>query len=64
MRKLHDCVDAELATAPDSPAHVEIRFLYNGELAYARRHVSRTDALEEARAKRAQLERDGWMPHW
>jgi hypothetical protein len=62
MRKLHQSVDAQLYPLPD--ASVEVRFLFNGELAYVRTCPNRSDALAEAAAKRAELERDGWMFHW
>lgn len=62
MRKLHQSVDAELHALSD--ASVEVRFLFNGELAYVRTCQTRAEALAEAAAKRAELERDGWMFHW
>jgi hypothetical protein len=43
---------------------VEVRFFLNGELSYARRCATRELALETAAAKRAELEREGWMFHW
>ncbi len=61
LRKLHQSVDAELCDTADA---VEIRFLFNGALSYARRHATRAEALQEAAAKRAELEREGWMFHW
>ena len=62
LRKRHQSVDAELH--PKGGSETELRFLYNGEVAYARTCPSRSDALEEAAAKRAELEREGWMFHW
>jgi len=62
LRKLHQYVDAELAD--DRPGLVEIRFLYNGALAYTRQWDTIALAIEEASLKRAELERDGWMFHW
>ena len=69
LRKLHQSVDAELRQADDaddagSEAGAEVRFLYNGELSYARACPTRSSALAEAAAKRAELERDGWTFHW
>ena len=61
MRKLHQSVDAELHSGESA---IELRFLLNGEIAYARTCSSRADAFAEASAKRAELERDGWMFHW
>jgi hypothetical protein len=62
MRKLHQAVDAELHHGEG--ATVELRFVLNGDLAYSRHCADRADALSEAAAKRAELERDGWMFHW
>ena len=61
LRKLHQAVDAELHRIGDE---VEVRFLFNGELSYARRCASRELALETAALKRAELEREGWSFHW
>jgi hypothetical protein len=62
LRKLHQSVDAELHHI--SETRIEVRFLYNGELAYVRSCETRAHALAEAAAKRAELEREGWMFHW
>jgi hypothetical protein len=61
LRKLHQAVDAELHAVGDE---IELRFLLNGELSFARRCANRELALETAAAKRAELEREGWMFHW
>lgn len=61
MRKRHQSVDAELAEGEHS---VQVRYLLNGDLSYVREHANRADAVAEAMAKRAELERDGWMFHW
>lgn len=62
MRKLHQSVDAELW--PVAPDGVELRYALNGKPTYLRMWASRDDAVREAMAKRAELERDGWMFHW
>lgn len=62
LRRLHQYVDAELND--ETPGGVEVRFLYNGALSYARQWASTALALEEAALKRAELERDGWTFHW
>jgi hypothetical protein len=62
LRKRHQTVDAELHEHEGAAA--EIRFVLNGTVSYARSHPSRTAALSEASAKRAELERDGWLFHW
>ena len=61
LRKLHQQVDAILR---DDAAGTELRFFYNGSLAYTRRWETADEARGEAAAKRAELERDGWTAHW
>ena len=61
LRKRHQAVDAELHPVGNE---IEVRFLFNGTLAYSRRCPTRDLALETAAAKRAQLEREGWLFHW
>lgn len=63
LRKLHQYVDAELCETIGQDG-VEISFYYNGERAYRRRLATRGAALAEAAARRAELEREGWMFHW
>jgi hypothetical protein len=62
LRKLHDTVDAELRELPDGA--IEVQFFYNGSFSYARRVPTRSEAIGEARSKRAELERQGWNFHW
>jgi hypothetical protein len=40
----------------------EVRFLYDGELAYGQRFVLKAGALAEADAQHSRLEREGWRP--
>jgi hypothetical protein len=61
LRKLHSSVDAELRPLPDG---IELSFLFNGERSLSRVCESREIALAEAAARRAELEREGWMFHW
>jgi hypothetical protein len=61
MRKLHQFVDAELYPHESG---VELRYSVNGDLTYRRTWPTRDDASAEAVAKRAELERDGWVFHW
>jgi hypothetical protein len=63
LRKLHQYADAELHELAGSNG-AELRFFYNGELSSAHRVPTRELALAEAAAKRAELERGGWMFHW
>jgi hypothetical protein len=62
LRKLHQAIDAVLTE--ETRDGVALQFLLNGEVLYARRWPARTDALADAAARRAELERGGWMPHW
>jgi hypothetical protein len=62
LRKLHQWVDAELVE--DAGAQPVVRFHYNGELSYMRSWPTRAEALGDAAARRAELERDGWTFHW
>ena len=62
LRKHNLFVDAQLND--EGAAGVEIAFLYNGELSYRRRWPTRGEAVADAAAKRAELEREGWMLHW
>jgi len=62
LRKLHDTVDAELCAGADG--HTDLKVFYNGELSYVRRLATRAEAVSEAAARRAELEREGWNFHW
>ena len=62
LRKLHQYADAELRETDG--AGVELLFFYNGELTYRRQVSTVAEALAEAAARRAELEREGWMLHW
>jgi hypothetical protein len=63
LRKLHHFVDAELRE-PGAAGGAEVQFFYNGEFSYARQLPTRALAVAEASARRAELERDGWLFHW
>jgi hypothetical protein len=62
LRKQNLFVDAQIDD--EGGAGVEIAFLYNHQLTYRRRWPTRDAALADAAAKRSELERQGWMPHW
>jgi hypothetical protein len=51
-------IDAQLLFHHD--AGVEIQFLFDGVMAYARRCTHRADAVEEAGAQHARLTNEGW----
>jgi hypothetical protein len=62
LRKQNLFVDAQMRD--EGPEGVEIAFLYNGELSYRRRWPTRDEAVADAAARRADLERQGWAFHW
>lgn len=62
LKKLHQAVDAELLVF--SSSHIDVRYLFNGEVSYVRSCANRQEALDEAASRRAQLEREGWAFHW
>ena len=62
LRKLHQFVDAELHEHDGGEA--ELQLFLNGAFTYARRWPTRALAIDEARARRADLEREGWLFHW
>ncbi len=62
LRKQNLFVDAQMRD--EGPAGFEISFLYNGELSYRRRWPTRDEAMADAAARRAELEREGWAFHW
>lgn len=53
-------VDAELLFQAE--AGVDVQFLHEGVMAYARRFTLRASALEEAERHRKRLMREGWIP--
>jgi hypothetical protein len=61
LRKLHHQVDAEIRDLGDT---CELRFVYDGEIAYRGREQTLAAAAEKAARKRAELERAGWIFHW
>jgi hypothetical protein len=62
LRKQTLFVDAQIRDEAENG--VEVAFLYNGEISYRRVWPTRREALADADAKRSELEREGWMPHW
>ena len=61
LRKQNHQVDAQLRTDRQG---TEIRFFYDGTLAYGRRLPTRELALAQAAERRRELERSGWTLHW
>ena len=63
LRRRGHRVDAALRDAGDAGG-VEIQFLYDGAVAHQRVWPNRAQAIAEAKRKRADLERSGWILHW
>ena len=63
LRKLHQSADA-IVRPLDDGARAELQLHYNGALSVARVCPTMAAAYEEAAARRAELERDGWTFHW
>lgn len=63
LRKRNLYVDAELTQLPDSEEWL-LNIYYGTTLTSSRRCATRADAVAEGRARRAELEREGWTFHW
>ena len=63
LRKRNLYVDAELLEVPNT-GEFDVRVFYGTTLTSSRRCPTRADAVEQARATRAELEREGWTFHW
>jgi hypothetical protein len=63
LRKRNLYVDAELKQVDGTDAF-ELLVYYGTMLTSSRRYVSRTEAVADAKVRRAELEREGWTFHW
>lgn len=63
LRKRNLYVDAELRQV-DGTSEFDLLIFYGATLTSTRRCATRGDAVAEARARRAELEREGWTFHW
>jgi hypothetical protein len=63
LRKRNLYVDAELRPA-DGGSEFDLLIFYGTTLTWSRRCATRMDAVTEAKARRAELEREGWTFHW
>ena len=63
LRKRNLYVDAELRQVRDS-AEYDLLVYYGATLTSSRRCATRADAVSAAKARRAELEREGWTFHW
>ena len=62
LRRMHQQTDAVLSERADGGFDLSLR--YNGREAYRRRWATREEAVADAAARRADLEREGWASHW
>ena len=63
LRKRNLYVDAELRPV-EGTTEFDLLVYYGTTLTSSRRCATRADAVAEARARRAELEREGWTFHW
>ena len=63
LRKRNLYVDAELRQVEGSDAF-DLLIYYGTTLTSSRRCETRVDAVSEGKARRAELEREGWTFHW
>ena len=63
LRKRNLYVDAELKQVGES-GEWDLLVYYGTMLTSSRRCATRTEAVAEAKARRAELEREGWTFHW
>jgi hypothetical protein len=63
LRKRNLYVDAELRHVPET-GEWDVLVYYGTTLTSSRRCATRTEAVGAAKARRAELEREGWTFHW
>lgn len=63
LRKRNLYVDAELKRAPESDEW-DVLVYYGTTLTASKRCATRVDAVQFAKERRAELEREGWTFHW
>ena len=63
LRKRNLYVDAELKQVP-ATGEWDVLVFYGTTLTASRRCPSRSEAVQFARERRAELEREGWTFHW
>ncbi|MGC4084897.1 MAG: hypothetical protein QM736_22980 [Vicinamibacterales bacterium] len=63
LRKRNLYVDAELKQVADT-SEWELLVYYGTTLTSSKRFTTRNEAVSEGRARRAELEREGWTFHW
>lgn len=63
LRKRHLYVDATLRPVADT-GEWDLEVYYGLTLTSSKRCATRNEAVDEGRARRAELEREGWTFHW
>jgi hypothetical protein len=63
LRKRHLYVDAELRPV-EGTDEFDLLVFYGTTLTWSGRYSTRSEAVANARARRAELEREGWSFHW
>jgi hypothetical protein len=63
LRKRNLYVDAELRQVQET-GEWDVLVYYGTTLTSSRRCATRVEAVAEAKARRAELEREGWTFHW
>jgi hypothetical protein len=63
LRKRNLYVDAELKQVKET-GEWELLIYYGTTVTSSRRCATRAEAVAEAKARRAELEREGWTFHW
>lgn len=63
LRKRNLYVDAELKRVEET-GEWDLLVYYGTTLTSSKRFANRNDAVAEGRARRAELEREGWTFHW
>jgi hypothetical protein len=63
LRKRNLYVDAELKQVEET-GEWDVCVYYGTTLTSSRRSATRGEAVAEAKARRAELEREGWTFHW
>lgn len=63
LRKRHLYVDAELKQVSGT-GEWDLEVYYGTTLTSSKRFATRNEAVDEGRARRAELEREGWTFHW
>jgi hypothetical protein len=63
LRKRNLYVDAELRRV-DGDGAFDLLIFYGTTLTWSQRCATRGEAVDVAKARRAELEREGWTFHW